>query len=178
LPRNGKTACVRRSRACLADPPALSPSTMKISEPSEADELQSASLPGRRSLRTALLRAMSFSCRRRMRSSARSTTKSSSLLACSGLPASQWSKGSFIACSTMRWASAGGQAVFRLSLEFGLPHENREHAAGAGHDIVAGNRGSALFLADTSGVVFQSAQECRPQTGFVCPPSGVGIVLQ
>ena len=66
----------------------------------------------------------------------------------------------------------GGQPVFRLSLEFGLPHENREHAAGAGHDIVAGNRGSAFFLSDTSGVVFQPAQECRPQTGFVCPAVG------
>src|SRR5215471_3856968 len=115
FPRNGKTAWVRRSRACLDEPPALSPSTMKISEPSEADEVQSASLPGRRSLRT---------------------------------------------------------AVLRLSLEFGFPHENREHAAGAGHDIVAGDRSSAFFLSDTGGVVLQPTQQCRPQTGFVCPAIG------
>jgi hypothetical protein len=59
----------------------------------------------RRSLRTAVLRGL-FSWRRRMRSSARSITKSSSLFACSGLPASQWSNGSLIAFSTMRVASA------------------------------------------------------------------------
>ncbi len=95
-----------RSRACLAEPPALSPSTTKISEPSAALLVQSASLPGSRSFFTALLRAISFSWRRRMRSSARSTTKSKSLLAWSGLPASQWSNGSLIACSTIFCASA------------------------------------------------------------------------
>ena len=106
LPRSGRIACEARSRACLAEPPAESPSTMKISEPCAAVLVQSASLPGSRSLRTALLREISFSWRRRMRSSARSITKSSSLLACTGLPASQWSNGSLIAFSTMRVASA------------------------------------------------------------------------
>ena len=33
LPRSGRMACVARSRACLAEPPALSPSTRKISVP-------------------------------------------------------------------------------------------------------------------------------------------------
>ena len=46
--------------------------------------VQSASLPGSRSLRVAVLRATSFSWRRRRRSSARSITQSSSLLACCG----------------------------------------------------------------------------------------------
>ena len=36
LPRNGKIAWVSRSRACLAEPPALSPSTRKISVPGRA----------------------------------------------------------------------------------------------------------------------------------------------
>ena len=105
FPRNGSIAWVERSRACLAEPPAKSPSTMNSSAPSAAVEVQSASLPGRRSLRTALLREISFSCLRRMRSSARSITKSRSLLACAGLAASQWSNGSLIAFSTMRVAS-------------------------------------------------------------------------
>src|SRR6478735_5572195 len=56
LPRKGSTAWLARSRACLAEPPAESPSTMKISAPAAAFCMQSASLPGRRSLRTALLR--------------------------------------------------------------------------------------------------------------------------
>jgi hypothetical protein len=44
-------AWLARLRACLADPPAESPSTMKISEPSAAVSVQSESLPGRRDLR-------------------------------------------------------------------------------------------------------------------------------
>mmetsp|Transcript_12065 Transcript_12065/g.37212 ORF Transcript_12065/g.37212 Transcript_12065/m.37212 type:complete len:257 (+) Transcript_12065:233-1003(+) len=46
LPRSGSTACVRRSRPCLVDPPAESPSTMKISVDSRSRSEQSDSLPG------------------------------------------------------------------------------------------------------------------------------------
>mmetsp|Transcript_28847 Transcript_28847/g.73582 ORF Transcript_28847/g.73582 Transcript_28847/m.73582 type:complete len:479 (+) Transcript_28847:819-2255(+) len=46
LPRRGSTACVCLSRACLADPPALSPSTTKISVSPLLVEVQSASFPG------------------------------------------------------------------------------------------------------------------------------------
>src|SRR4029077_18135876 len=35
-----------------------------------------------------------------------------------------------------------------------------------------GDRSCALFLSDTGRVVLQSAQERRPQTGFVCPAIG------
>src|ERR1700684_952088 len=62
LPRNGRMACERRSRACLAEPPAESPSTTKISAPSAAPLVQSASFPGRRRFRTEGLRARSLSC--------------------------------------------------------------------------------------------------------------------
>src|SRR3546814_6781326 len=51
LPRMGRMACVLRSRACLAEPPALSPSTMNSSVPAGSSLAQSVSLPGRRSLR-------------------------------------------------------------------------------------------------------------------------------
>ncbi len=47
LPRSGRMAWLRRSRPCLAEPPALSPSTMKSSQCSGSRSLQSASLPGR-----------------------------------------------------------------------------------------------------------------------------------
>ena len=50
LPRNGRIACVLRSRPCLAEPPAESPSTMNSSLSSGSVEAQSASLPGRLSL--------------------------------------------------------------------------------------------------------------------------------
>ena len=89
FPRSGRMAWVRRSRACLAEPPALSPSTMKISEPSAAWAEQSASLPGRRSLRVAEARATSLSRRRLRRSSARRRTKSRRALADFGWAASQ-----------------------------------------------------------------------------------------
>src|SRR5260370_192604 len=63
LPRNGRIAWVSRSRACLAEPPALSPSTRKISVPAAVSRVQSASLPGSRNLRVAVLPAISFSWR-------------------------------------------------------------------------------------------------------------------
>src|ERR1700749_2714875 len=152
LPRNGSTACEARSRACFAEPPAESPSTMKISEPWVAVLVQSASLPGSRSLRTALLRKFSFSWRRRMRSSARSTTKSSSLLACVGLPASQWANGSRIAVFARRGGPAGRQPILGLALEFRLADEYGNHAGCAVHYVVACDRRRALALTHSLGM--------------------------
>src|SRR5690348_17364869 len=56
LPRSGSTAWVLRSRPCLAEPPAESPSTMKISASDGSLTEQSASLPGRREFSSADLR--------------------------------------------------------------------------------------------------------------------------
>ena len=47
LPFSGRMAWVRRSLPCLAEPPALSPSTMKISDRAGSFSWQSASLPGK-----------------------------------------------------------------------------------------------------------------------------------
>ena len=47
LPRSGSTAWVERSRPCLAEPPAESPSTMNSSASAGFLTVQSASLPGR-----------------------------------------------------------------------------------------------------------------------------------
>ena len=47
LPRSGRIACVRRSRPCLALPPAESPSTRNTSDSAGSRSAQSASLPGR-----------------------------------------------------------------------------------------------------------------------------------
>ena len=46
LPRSGSTACVLRSRPCLAEPPAESPSTTNSSARAGSRTEQSASLPG------------------------------------------------------------------------------------------------------------------------------------
>mmetsp|Transcript_31440 Transcript_31440/g.101676 ORF Transcript_31440/g.101676 Transcript_31440/m.101676 type:complete len:230 (+) Transcript_31440:1274-1963(+) len=48
LPRRGRMAWISRDRPCLAEPPAESPSTMKISDRSGSPLAQSASLPGSR----------------------------------------------------------------------------------------------------------------------------------
>ena len=56
LPRSGSTAWVLRSRACLAEPPAESPSTTKISARLGSLTVQSASLPGRVEFSSADLR--------------------------------------------------------------------------------------------------------------------------
>ena len=67
LPRSGSTAWVLRSRPCLAEPPAESPSTMKISASDGSLTEQSASLPGRRVFSSALLRRVRSRALRRGR---------------------------------------------------------------------------------------------------------------
>ena len=66
LPRSGRIACVWRSRPCLAEPPAESPSTMKSSDSAGSVEAQSASLPGRfRRWEIAVLRVTCWAAARR-----------------------------------------------------------------------------------------------------------------
>jgi hypothetical protein len=85
---------------------------MNSSVPSAVERVQSASLPGSRTLRVAVLRLISFSSRRRRRSSAFSMAQVSSRPARSGSPDSQWSKWSRTSPSTQRAAS--GLASFSL----------------------------------------------------------------
>ncbi len=58
FPRSGMMACVVRSRACLADPPAESPSTRNSSLRAGSWLTQSASLPGSAGPATMRLRAI------------------------------------------------------------------------------------------------------------------------
>ena len=60
FPRKGRIACVARLRPCLAEPPAESPSTRKISDRAGSFSEQSASFPGREAtLSITLLRRVS-----------------------------------------------------------------------------------------------------------------------
>ena len=79
--------------------------------------------------RRASCAAISFSWRRRRRSSACSTTSRAAWSPARGLPASQWSNGSLTALSTMRVRLGGGEPVLGLALEFGLADEHRQHRA-------------------------------------------------
>ena len=75
FPRRGNIAWWRRSRACLAEPPAESPSTIKISQLSGLRSWQSASLPGRLAIsRAPLRRVNSRAFRAASRAAAASTT--------------------------------------------------------------------------------------------------------
>ena len=55
----------------------------------------------------------------------------------------------------------GGEPILGLALEFRLADEHREHGAGADHDVVAGDGGGALALADALGVILQATQQAR-----------------
>ncbi len=71
LPRSGRIACLARSRPCLAEPPAESPSTTNSSLSSRLALVQSLSLPGRlRRPVVAVLRVTS-ACAARLASRAR-----------------------------------------------------------------------------------------------------------
>ena len=90
----------------LAEPPAESPSTMKISVPAASGSSSRRACRAGAACALPICRPISFSRRRFRRSSAWSTVHSSSLVACCGQSASQWSKASRTALSTMRVASA------------------------------------------------------------------------
>ena len=73
LPRSGSTACVERSRPCLAEPPAESPSTMNSSVSAGSLTVQSASLPGSALRSSADLRVRSRALRAAARACAAET---------------------------------------------------------------------------------------------------------
>ena len=101
---------------------------MKISVPCLSRAMQSASLPGRRSFRAAFWRPISFSCRRRSRSSARSTTQSRSLVASFGEAGEPMVERVADRVLDDPGRLGGGEPVLGLADEFGLADEDREEA--------------------------------------------------
>ena len=98
---------------------------MKISEPSEADDVQSASLPGSRNLRTAVLRAMSFFC---------ATTKAlfgaldheiEQLVRLQRIAGEPMIEGILDRLLNDPLSLGGGKTVFGLALKFRFAHEHR-----------------------------------------------------
>ena len=148
--------------------------------PSAALRVQSASLPGRRSLRVADLRAISFSWRRLRRSSACSMTKSSSLSACrriSGQPMVE-----VVAHRLLDEALrvGGGELVLGLALEFRLADEDRQHGSRRRHHVVGGDAAALLRCRRARhGSQARSARcagpvhACRPRaSGWCCNRNG------
>ena len=77
LPRSGSTAWFSRLRACLAEPPAESPSTMNSSDLAGSRSWQSASLPGSEATSSAPLRRVSS---RALRAASRAAAASATLV--------------------------------------------------------------------------------------------------
>ena len=90
LPRSGSTAWNSRLRPCLAEPPALSPSTMNISVLAGSRSWHSASLPGSELMSSAPLRRVSSrALRAASRAAAASTTLVRMILASFGCSSNQ-----------------------------------------------------------------------------------------
>jgi hypothetical protein len=133
--------------------------------PSAFSRAQSASLPGRRSLRVAVLRGVSFCSRRRMRSSARSTTKARRLSAVVEVVAQH------------RFDQAlrleRGQLLLGLALEMRLADEDREHAGHLAEHVLGGDvRGAPVLLELAIGA--QGLDEGVAQPGLVRAALGRG----
>ena len=177
-----------RLRACLAEPPALSPSTMKISVPSRASRAQSESLPGRRSLRVA-----EFAPDLLLRLSARDTL----LRACGHVIEEGRRHARVLAEPELEPIAhrildqpgrlRRGQPLLGLALELRLAQEEREQDAGTAQEVVGGHGGGAL-VADALGVRLEALQEGRAQAGLMGPalrrrhgvavPAGIGFLVQ
>ena len=101
LPRSGSTAWNARLRPCLAEPPALSPSTMNSSDLAGSRSWQSASLPGSEFMSSAPLRRVrSRALRAASRAAAASTTLPTMFLASAGCCSNQAASRSLMALST------------------------------------------------------------------------------
>ena len=175
LPRSGITAWNSRSRACLADPPAESPSTRNSSDRSGSSETQSASFPGRVGPAAAFLRTTAFAARARALARA-------------------------ITCSASRSPVSVCWLSQRLSSSFTTPETKAAHSREESRSLVwPVNCGSTIFTERTyrhvshtsSGASFtprgrrlrnsqysRSASVRPDRRPFTCvPPWGVGIRL-
>ena len=181
LPRKGSTAWLARLRPCLAEPPAQSPSTMKISHLAGSRSWQSASLPGSARCRRArpCARVSSRALRAASRAAAASTTLPTMARGFRRVllePAAELLQHHALD----RGAHFGGdQLVLGLRREFRVGHLDREHAGQALAAILAGQRHALLFLRcrDLVGVFGHHAGQrraearpdaCRRRAGGCC----------
>jgi hypothetical protein len=149
---------------------------MKISEPSDAELEQSASLPGRRLARDVFLLPAAQALVGTIDHEIQELVR---LHRIAGKPVVEGILDRVLDDFLRR---RGRQAILGLALKFGFADEYRQHATGADHDVFAGHGRGALFLADARGVILQPAQERGAQAGFVSAAIGsrdrVAIRLQ
>ena len=179
LPRSGSTAWVARSRACLAEPPAESPSTMKSSEPARRAVGAVGELAGQAQLaRRGLARDFLFLAAAQPLLGAldHPVEQLVGLRRIAGEPVVE---GVLIAFSTMRCASAvaSRSLVWPWNSGSRMNTESMQPAPTITSSLVIG--GGALALADALGMVLAGRAAARCAGPISCvPPSGVGMVLQ
>ncbi len=167
FPRSGRIAWLARSRACFAEPPALSPSTTNSSEPCAAAVGAVGELAGQAKLpHRALARDVLFLTAADALVGAldHELEKFVGLRRVAGKPMIERVLDRLLD-DPLRFG--GGEPVLGLALEFRLADEHREHGAGAGHHVVRGDRGGALALADALGVILEPAGERGAQARFM-----------
>ena len=148
LPRSGRMAWKRRSRPCLAEPPAESPSTMYSSHLAGSRSEQSASLPGRVRLSSALLR-MTRSRALRAASRARLAVRHFSMIF---LPSRGFSSSHSVSASATTdstWPAHLGvaQLDLGLALELRVGQLDADDGRQALAHVVAGEVGVVLLRA-------------------------------
>ena len=122
FPRSGRTACRLRSRACLAEPPAESPSTMKSSRSSVPLAVQSLSFPGRLSLAAATFLRVTCCCAALLASLARPSSRSVEVMVEPVFDG--WTHNRVKRRRHFRIV----EAIFSLSLKLRVSYEDTEHS--------------------------------------------------
>ena len=186
LPLSGRIACVRRSRPCLAEPPAESPSTMKSSDSAGSFSWQSASLPGRPAMSSAPLRRVSSrALRAASRARAASMILSTMALACVRVLEQEFAE----LLGDQRFDDAlhfgRDQLVLGLRRELRIGQLHRQHGGQAFARVVAGRRHLVLLARELAfDVVVQRARErargsrrggCRRPSAECCSCSRTSV---
>ncbi len=166
LPRSGRIACVSRSRACLAEPPALSPSTRKISVPLGGRARAIGELAGQAQLaRRGLALELALLARRR-RSSARSITASSSARAALRIVGQPMVEMVLERALDQPRRLGRGEPLLGLALELRLADEQRQDRDRAGHHVLGRDlRGAAV--AGQLAIGLEAARQRRAQARLV-----------
>ena len=168
LPRSGSTAWKARSRPCLAEPPAESPSTSRISHFDGSRSWQSASLPGSDATSSAPLRRVSS---RALRAASRAAAASTTL------PTTSWPRRMLLepvlSASLMTFSTAGRTSEetslsFVCDENFGSGTFTETIGGQALAAIVAGERDLLLLgQAGRLGVAGDLAGQRRAEAGEV-----------
>ena len=179
LPRSGRIAWKRRSRPCLAEPPAESPSTMYSSLRSGSRSWQSASLPGRDSPSSAPLR-MTRSRALRAASRARDAVRHFSMIRrpSPGFSSRYWLEAVRDRRLDLALDLGVAQLGLRLALELRLDQLDADDRGQALADVVAGQvRVGVLEHAGLARPVVERARQRGPEAGDVgAAVDGVDVV--